>query len=127
MPKNIKSSSKIKIIHRWLNLGWGYCPTNIPQWNQKYKVAFALFGKDNQIKYSYLDSKTDLSTWIKGIPTTYEFTPNIRGVKKGNYTWAVALVDTTKGNGSNVKGLNIAAQGEFTDSGWLKLRNVIVY
>jgi len=127
VPKNIKSGSKIKIIHRWSNLGWGYCPTNIPQWNQKYKVAFALLDKDNQIKYSYLDSKTDLSTWIKGTPTTYEFTPNIRGVNKGNYTWAVALVDTTKGNGSNVKGLNIAAQGEFTDSGWLKLRNVIVY
>ena len=37
-----------------------------------------------------------------------------------------ALVDTTKGNGSNVKGLDISAKGTFTNSGWLKLSEVTV-
>ena len=120
VPKEMKSGSRIKIVHRWNNLGWGYCPTNIPQWNQKYKVAFALLNQDNQVVYSYLDNNTDLSVWIKGYPTSYEFTPKLHGVKKGTYTWAVALVDTTKGNGSNVKGLDISAKGTFTNSGWLK-------
>ena len=126
VPKEIKNGTKIRIAHRWNNLGWGYCPTNIPQWNQKYKVAFALLNQDNQIAYSYLDSNTDLSVWIKDHPTSYEFTPKIKGVKKGNYTWAVALVDTTKGNGSNVKGLNISAKGTYTNSGWLKLAEVTI-
>lgn len=126
VPKEIKNGTRIRIAHRWNNLGWGYCPTNIPQWNQKYKVAFALLNQDNQIAYSYLDSNTDLSVWIKDHPTSYEFTPKIKGVKKGNYTWAVALVDTTKGNGSNVKGLNISAKGTYTNSGWLKLAEVTI-
>ncbi len=126
VPKEMKSGSRIKIVHRWNNLGWGYCPTNIPQWNQKYKVAFALLNQDNQVVYSYLDNNTDLSVWIKGYPTSYEFTPKLHGVKKGTYTWAVALVDTTKGNGSNVKGLDISAKGTFTNSGWLKLSEVTV-
>ena len=126
VPKEIKNGSKIRIAHRWNNLGWGYCPTNIPQWNQKYKVAFALLDKENQVVCSFLDSQTDLSVWIKGTPVTYEFTPNVRSIKKGEYTWAVALVDTTKGNGSNIKGLNIAAKGDITAEGWLKLRNVSV-
>lgn len=78
----MKSGSRIKIVHRWNNLGWGYCPTNIPQWNQKYKVAFALLNQDNQVVYSYLDNNTDLSVWIKGYPTSYEFTPKLHGVKK---------------------------------------------
>ena len=82
--------------------------------------------QDNQIVYSYLDNNTDLSVWIKAHPTSYEFTPKIKGVKKGNYTWAVALVDTTKGNSSNVKGLNISAKGTYTDSGWLKLAEVTI-
>ena len=126
VPKEMKSGSRIKIVHRWNNLGWGYCPTNIPQWNQKYKVAFALLNQDNQVVYSYLDNNTDLSVWIKGYPSSYEFTPKLHGVKKGTYTWAVALVDTTKGNGSNVKGLDISAKGTFTNSGWLKLSEVTV-
>lgn len=126
VPKEMKSGPRIKIVHRWNNLGWGYCPTNIPQWNQKYKVAFALLNQDNQVVYSYLDNNTDLSVWIKGYPTSYEFTPKLHGVKKGTYTWAVALVDTTKGNGSNVKGLDISAKGTFTNSGWLKLSEVTV-
>ena len=31
-----------------------------------------------------------------------------------------------KGNGSNVKGLDISAKGTFTNSGWLKLSEVTV-
>ena len=47
----------------------GYCPTNIPQWNQKYKVAFALLDSEtNEVRYTFVDTDTDLSKWIKGVP-----------------------------------------------------------
>ena len=126
VPALVKSGEKIKISHRWNNLGWGYCPTNIPQWNQKYKVAFALLDSNEKVVYSYVDEQTDLSTWLKGFPTTYVFTPKLNRVAKGNYMWAVGLVDTTKGNGSDTKGLNIAVKENLTAGGWLKLRAVEV-
>lgn len=50
-------------------MGWGYCPTNIPQWNQKYKVAFALLDSEtNEVRYTFVDTNTDLSKWIKEVP-----------------------------------------------------------
>ena len=42
VPTTASAGGKVTLVHRWLNLGWGYCPTNLPQWNQKYKVCFAL-------------------------------------------------------------------------------------
>lgn len=65
LPKDVKSGEKITIVHRWNNMGWGYCPTNIPQWNQRYKVAFALLDDKNEVKKVFVDTQTDLSTWIE--------------------------------------------------------------
>lgn len=48
VPVSAKSGHDVSFTHRWSNLGWGYCPTNIPQWNQKYKVAFALLDRDTE-------------------------------------------------------------------------------
>lgn len=120
LPDRVKQGSSITISHRWSNMGWGYCPTNIPQWNQKYKVAFALLKKNKVIKIM-VDEQTNLSKWIKGTPVFYKFTPSISDVPAGKYIWAVALVDCTKGN---VKGLDIAAKGTYTKSGWLTLSEV---
>lgn len=111
------------IAHTWSNLGWGYCPTNLPQWNQKYKVGFALLDQNNHLVTTLVDTQTDLSKWLKGNPTSYEFKPQINGIPKGSYNWAVAIVDTTQ---HNEKGLDIAVKEEITDSGWLKLSSVEV-
>jgi len=27
-----RSGERVSVQHNWRNLGWGYCPTNIPQW-----------------------------------------------------------------------------------------------
>ncbi|MDP4209133.1 MAG: DUF4832 domain-containing protein [Bacteroidota bacterium] len=124
LPKTVNNNSKIKIVHRWKNLGMGYCPTNLPQWNQKYKVAFALLDKStNEVKSIYVDTNTDLSKWLYGTPTSYEFTPDIQNVPAGEYIWAVAIVDTTK---NNEKGINLSVKANLTSTGWLTLFNVIV-
>ena len=125
LPKAVTNNSTIKIVHRWNNLGWGYCPNNLPQWNQKYKVAFALLNKsDDSVVSTYVDTSSDPSKWLKGMSTTYEFSPTIKDVSAGTYSWAVAIVDVTKGN---VKGLNISAKSDITSSGWLaKLMDVDV-
>jgi len=123
LPNTISNNSSIKISHRWKNLGIGVCPTNLPQWNQKYKVAFALLDKSDVVKYLYVDDKTDLSKWLKGSATIYAFTPQISNVVAGDYQWAVAIVDVTK---NNEKGINISAKENITSGGWLKLFGVTV-
>jgi len=114
----------VTIIHRWSNLGWGYCPTNIPQWNQKYKVAFALLDKSARTPVRiYVDEKPCLDEWIKGHASTYETHFNMGGVPAGEYIWAVGLVDTTR---DNEIGLQISAKGDITPDGWLELTPVNV-
>lgn len=123
LPKDVKSGEKITIVHRWNNMGWGYCPTNIPQWNQRYKVAFALLDDKNEVKKVFVDTQTDLSTWLKNKPTTYNFDLTLKGVSVGAYKWAVGLVDTTK---DNTIGLRMAVKNNLLDSGWVKLMDITV-
>jgi hypothetical protein len=121
LPKEIVQGAEIKINHSWNNLGWGYCPTNIPQWNQKYKVAFALLDPADNVVKTFVDDQTDLSKWLKGTPANYEFKQQLTGVSAGKYTWAVAVVDKSK---NNIKGIDLAAKGTFSKTGWLKLFDV---
>ncbi len=124
LPSEVRSTSAPVIQHRWENVGWGYCPTNIPQWNQKYKVAFALLDpKTNKVRYIFVDEKTDLSRWIKGTTTEYTLKPQMNHVRKGDYIWAVGLIDQT--NNDQI-GLQMAVRGDILDSGWLKLVQVKV-
>ena len=124
VPKSAKSGQTVTIEHRWLNLGWGYCPTNIPQWNQKYKVAFALLDAEDRVQKIFVDTQTDLSTWLKGKPTTYRFDLTLKGVSVGAYTWAVGLVDTTQ---NNAVGLEMAVKRSLlTETGWAKVADLKV-
>lgn len=56
-PQEVISNSKVKFKYRWNNIGWGYCPTNIPQWNQRYKVAVAILDNDDEVNYVLLITK----------------------------------------------------------------------
>lgn len=104
----------------WNNLGWGYCPTNIPQWNQKYKVAYALMQGDTAVRI-YVDERSDLSTWLRGNPTASRLTVDVQGIRAGRYHWAVALVDTTR---NNSPALEMAVDTDNLSNGWLLLNEV---
>lgn len=124
IPQNVSGNGQATIVHRWNNLGWGYCPTNIPQWNQKYKVAFALLDPTTEQPVKiYVDEKPLLNEWIKGTPSTYQTTFALGGVPAGKYIWTTGLVDTTK---ENAIGINISAKTGITDEGWLKIGEVNV-
>ena len=124
VPESVKNGSSVSIEHRWLNLGWGYCPTNIPQWKDKYKVAFALLDKtDFTPKYIFIDDEPELCDWIKGTPSSYTFSTTINNVTTGDYIWAVGLVDETK---DNKVGIQISAKSNITSEGWLKIKEVTI-
>lgn len=124
LPRSIIADDPVVITHRWNNLGIGVCPVNVPQWNQKYKVAFALIDKDaKQVKQIWIDNNTNLSTWLKGKSVKYDFSVNAANVPSGNYHWAVAIVDTTH---NNKAGIILAVEENVTPEGWLLLSDVTV-
>jgi hypothetical protein len=119
LPQNVSTGGgEVTITHRWRNLGWGYCPNNIPQWNYKYKVAFAILDSADNVKKVLVDPRGEPSEWLEQ-PVSYEFKTEIKGVSVGYYTWAVAIVDTTK---DNTPAIAIAVdQSKITTDGWFKL------
>ncbi|WP_442589446.1 DUF4832 domain-containing protein [Pedobacter sp. AW31-3R] len=122
IPEKIKSGAETTITHRWRNMGWGYFPNNIPQWNFKYKVAFALLDAENNVKQIFVDKEGEPSAWLKNNPVSYNFKTAVN-VPAGTYSWAIAIVDTTK---ENQPGIKLAVNGELTSEGWLKLLNLQV-
>lgn len=120
LPEKVTRGSEVTISHRWRNMGWGYLPNNIPQWNYKYKVAFALLDSEGQMMEMLIDEKSEPSDWLKGKPVSYDFTTKI-DLPTGQYAWAVAIVDTSK---KNEPGIELAVNEEVTAEGWLKLQDV---
>lgn len=130
VPQKVGAGEDAVVTSRWRNLGWGYCPTNLRQWDQKYKVAFALLDMETEEPvYEFIDEDSDLSTWLKGSPVEYEFKIPFKGVAVGAYVWAVGLVDKTKekSDGTHETGIRVAVNKDsLTDEGWIRLVNVTV-
>lgn len=126
VPSTASAGGKVTIAHRWINLGWGYCPTNLPQWDQKYKVCFALLDKNTgEPLYRFVDPAPEISDWVKGTPHSYSTSFSLTDVAPGDYTWGVGLVDTTK---NNEIGIIISAADEYqTRDGWVKIADVTVH
>ncbi|NDV79174.1 DUF4832 domain-containing protein [Dysgonomonas sp. 511] len=124
LPQNISNGSTITITHRWCNLGWGYCPTNIPQWKDRYKIAFALLDKNTLLpQHVYVNQEPELSDCLQSRPRNYRLTQNISNVASGDYIWAVGIVDTSN---NNEIGIQISAREDITSEGWLTLCDVTV-
>lgn len=113
--KASRRQSSLTLSSVWENLGWGYCPTNIPQWNQKYKLAYALI-RNGEVQRVFVDHASDLSTWLHGSPTTCTLNANLDNLEKGTYQWAVALVDVTR---DNQPALEIAVDTALLSNGWV--------
>lgn len=122
MPDQAQAGEKVKVYHRWRNMGWGYLPNNLPQWKYKYKVAFALLDAQDEVKKLIIDPACEPSKWVEGNPFSYT-TEVTMDVPAGEYTWAVAIVDTTK---DNQPGIKLAVNETLTDAGWMKMLKVSV-
>ena len=107
----------LNINHYWRNFGIGVLPNNHPNWNHKYKVAFALIHpKTKTVVYNVVDPMADPGTWLKG--ETYGY-PDLKvtipkSVKRGNYHLAVAIIDTTTGK----PGIKLAFKDQSISNGW---------
>ena len=125
VPETLSNGKEVTVEHRWSNLGWGYCPNNIPQWNYKYRVAFALLDASGNEVAKYVDTNSDPSEWIKGRITRYRFNFTPENVPAGEYTLAIGIVDTSKEG--NPVGLQIAVkENVLTEDRWAKVLDVTV-
>lgn len=122
LPNTLVTGTTANLSHRWRNMGWGYCPNNIPQWNYKYRVAFAILDAAGAVKKLFIDNVSDPSKWIKNNPVAYNLTTTAVDLTPGTYTWAVAIIDKTN---ANKPGIQLAVTGNFTN-GWLKLGSLQV-
>lgn len=96
-PNSAKAGEKIAVTHSWKNTGVGLLPNNHPNWNQKYKVAFALFDpKSKKLVSKVIADNTNPGTWIKGRFYTYQNQIEV-GAGKDSLLLAVSVYDTKKG------------------------------
>lgn len=131
VPTRISNGNTCTIQHRWLNLGHAYCPTNIKPYQDRFKVAFAIMDTDTGKiigKNIFFDGNAHPHDWISG-RSSYELEIVPAGVSIGAYDLCVGIVDLALGdpdNGDYRIGIRIAAKGEYTEDGWLKLGEVTV-
>lgn len=124
VPSEAAAGSRVTLTHRWVNLGWGYCPNNLPQWNYKYRVAFALLDDSDRVCACFVDPASDPSRWINGKPTSCRLDTTLAEVPAGTYTWAIGIVDTSA---ENTVGIRMAVSSErLTSDGWARLTTVTV-
>lgn len=122
LPESVGSGEECKVVHRWRNMGWGYFPNNIPQWNYRYKVAIALLDESDKPARVVVDPDCEPSGWTDA--RAMEYTTSFKAdVPAGKYTWAVAIVDTSRDDKPSIE---LAANCVRTDELWYKIKEVTV-
>ena len=116
-----KASGSIKLEYEWKNMGWGYCPVNIPQWDWRYTVGFALLDEAGRPVQKWASDDTDLATWLKESVNRYSQTLALDDVPAGTYTLATALVDRRN---ALDPGLDVAVDPSLKVNGWVKVRQI---
>ena len=117
------ASGNMMVKYSWKNLGWGYCPTNIPQWNGRYTVGIALLDADNNVSKVWASDKTDLSSWIRGKSHRYTQNIDLEGVKPGLYTLAIGLVDRR----NNLEpGIDVAVDTVLKEGKWVTINQISI-
>ena len=122
VPENMETGKSYAIAHRWVNLGTGIFPNNNRNWNYKYNVAFALLDINGFAEKIFIDDTAEPSEFLLNNPKSYYLDIDIEGVPQGNYTFAVAIVDTTV---DNKPGISLATKNE-QSRGWTKISAVEV-
>lgn len=122
VPASVASGSEVSLTSRWRNVGWGYFPNNLKQWNYKYKVAFALLDSDGEAAQVIVDQECEPSEWISGSTYSYELDASVE-VPAGNYTWAVGIVDTEK---DNEPAIDLAVKADKKTGRWVRIADVTV-
>ncbi|MEC4685365.1 MAG: DUF4832 domain-containing protein [Nitrospirota bacterium] len=123
-PDRVEQGGEITISHTWKNTGVGVLPNNKPQWNYKYKVAFALIDPaTEQVVFRAIDGVAEPSAWVEGGQYSYTLKAFLDSVPAGSYKLGCAIIDSTL---DNTPAISLAILNEKTDSGWYILGDISV-
>ena len=122
VPEKMESGKSYTVSHRWVNLAGGIFPNNIHGWNYKYKVAFALLDINGSVKKMFIDTQAEPHDFVQDKPQSYKFQIALNGVDPGNYSFAVAIIDTTA---DNKPGIKLATRNDHIKD-WTKIADVKV-
>ncbi len=123
LPTTFTNGSEMTIMHRWLNIGHAYCPTNIKQYKDRFKVTFALLDPDTEKPVKLIfDENARPHEWTNG-RKWHTLKTTVDDVPAGKYIWGTGIIDTAQDNSI---GIHIGAKGDYTSEGWLKLSEVTV-
>ena len=120
-PRSARGTLRVR--YAWRNMGWGYCPVNIPQWNGRYTVGVALLDGEGNAVAKWASDSTVLSEWLQGKAFVYSQEVSLEGVAPGRYTLAVGLVD--RKNDLN-PGLEVAVDPALKSSGWVCVNSILI-
>ena len=125
LPESAASGATVEISHRWNNLGWAYCPTNIKPFQGRFKLAFALLdpASGKPVHVFEIDD-ADPSKWTYGTPVSYNSKIKLENVKAGSYIWGTGIIDRSKADAA--PGIQLAAKCDKTQDGWLLLSPVTI-
>ncbi len=118
----IDDDRKMRIHHSWINYGVGKLPNDTPNWNHKYRVAFALLDIQSGIsaKISVV-TDVDPSDWLQNQENAYSSETCWNEVDAGKYSLGLAIVDSQHDNKPSITLATILPQ---TKTGWYKIGTV---
>lgn len=119
VPQSIQSGQPFLINQKWKNTGVGLFPNKRPNWDHKYKVAYALLDKTTgAIVSRHVVNGVEAGDWIRGPLYSYTTQLTFTGANAGMYDLGVAIVDTTDNNKPSIQ---LAIQSPKTVGGWYKI------
>ncbi|GHH99939.1 DUF4832 domain-containing protein [Neobacillus kokaensis] len=122
-PNKMTSGKKYNIYYSWKNTAVGKLPNDLPNWNHKYKVSFALLNKKTGVPVYQSIHSPEPSNWIKGKNFDYIEALDLEGVKNGTYNLAVAIVNSENKNNPEI---NLAIKNDKTKAGWYEIGKVVI-
>jgi len=124
LPAEIDSGATFAIEQSWKNTSVGLFPNKRPNWNHKYKVAYALLDKTNGTKVSHsIMDDIEPGDWLRGQDYAYSSDVSFPGVSAGEYDLGVAIVDTTLGDKPAIQ---LAIMNAKSVEGWYSIGEILV-
>ena len=104
-PQKVDGSikdGKLTMNHTWKNIGVGVLPNNNVALGYKYKVAFALFDKNNGIVSKWYSDKVEVSKLVgdTAISVTEEF--EMKHISASDYKLGIGITNTCENDSKDI-------------------------
>ncbi len=123
-PSTVKRGEPFEVSSAWKNAGVGELPNSTPQWNHKYKLAYALFDNTNPgPRIIGIVRNAHLSRWVGH--SVFQYKTSLKcTVAPGDYRLAVAIIDTANGNHAAIQlaVTNLVREGNWYILGKFKVK-----